>query len=199
MAFTVEESFQVRASPERVWSYLVDPARVVECLPGAELLESEDDRTFRGRMKVSVGPVSVAYEGTAEFVEMDEETRTVTIEARGEEASGPGSARMTMESVVAAGPDGGTEVRVRAEVDVAGKIVQFGRGMIRTISQQLFGQFSDCTRARLEENLDDEPAASTTDPSPEAQPPRAPEREPVRPIRLLLSGLREKIQSLFGR
>lgn len=197
MAFTVEESFHVLAPPDRVWAYLIDPDRVVECLPGAELLEADDSRTFRGRMKVSVGPVSVAYEGTAEFVEVNEGARKVRIEARGEETSGPGSARMTMESTVTAGDQGGTVVHVRATIEVAGKIVQFGRGMIRTISKQLFSQFSECAGSRLAESPEDEAVAATTDRSPEARPTAPPESEPLRPVRLLLSGLKEKLRELF--
>ena len=48
MAFKIEEKFEVQAPVERVWQYLIDPKRVVDCLPGAELLEQKDDQTFLG-------------------------------------------------------------------------------------------------------------------------------------------------------
>jgi carbon monoxide dehydrogenase subunit G len=59
MAFKIEERFEVKAPVERVWKYLIDPQRVVHCLPGAELLEQQDERTFLGAIKVKVGPLSM--------------------------------------------------------------------------------------------------------------------------------------------
>lgn len=56
MAFKIEERFEVQAPVERTWKYLIDPARVVQCLPGAELLESKDEHRFLGAIKVKVGP-----------------------------------------------------------------------------------------------------------------------------------------------
>lgn len=195
MAFVIEESFQVPASPDLVWAYLVDPKRVVECLPGAELLEA-DGSTFRGRMKVSVGPVTVAYEGTAAFLELDEGARRVRLEARGQEAAGPGSARLTMESTVGAGPDGAAEIRVRATIDVAGKIVQFGRGMIQTVSKELFRQFGDCARSALERASAERAGPPATHRPPVGSPP---EKKPLRPLRLLLSALPAKLKAIFRR
>src|SRR6185503_2796658 len=64
---SIAENFEVHASAERVWEYLTDPRQVVECLPGAELLEVEGERTFVGRMRVKVGPVTAAFRGRARF------------------------------------------------------------------------------------------------------------------------------------
>jgi carbon monoxide dehydrogenase subunit G len=47
MAFKVEEEFEVQAPVEQVWQYLIDPAKVVVCIPGAELVESQDEQTFQ--------------------------------------------------------------------------------------------------------------------------------------------------------
>ena len=48
MAFKIEERFEVQAPVERVWKYLIDPQSVVQCLPGAELLEQQDEHNFLG-------------------------------------------------------------------------------------------------------------------------------------------------------
>ncbi|MBX6365976.1 MAG: SRPBCC family protein, partial [Gemmatimonadetes bacterium] len=150
MAIRIQERFEVAAPPDQVWAYLVDPARVVRCLPGAELLETTDDGGFLGRMKVKVGPVTTAYRGTARFLEVDAERRRARLTGSGQETAGAGSARMTMASEVVELPGGRTEVRVDVEVDVVGKVVQFGRGLIEEVSRQLFHQFAECARATLE-------------------------------------------------
>jgi hypothetical protein len=55
-----------------------------------------------------------------------------------------------MQSKVSPLEAGGSEVLVNAEIDMLGKIVQFGRGMIEEVSRQMFGQFAACVRQQLE-------------------------------------------------
>ncbi len=150
MPFKIAETFQVQAPVEKVWHYLIDPRQVVECLPGAELTEVQGDQTYLGKIKVKVGPVTAGYNGRAQLTEVNEAEHLVRMTGEGREAGGAGSAKMNMVSRIVALPAGGCEVRVEADVDVAGKIMQFGRGMIDSVSKQLFRQFAECTRARLE-------------------------------------------------
>jgi carbon monoxide dehydrogenase subunit G len=150
MAFKIEERFEVQAPVERVWKYLIDPARVVKCLPGAELLEEKDERTFLGAMNVKVGPLSMSYKGQAKFTELDEQAHQVKMVGEAREVGGSGSTRISMLSRVASLPNGASEVVVNAEIDLVGKIVQFGRGMIEEVSKQLFRQFSTCVKQQLE-------------------------------------------------
>ena len=150
MAFGIKETFRVGAPVDRVWRYLVDPKQVVTCLPGAELTGEEGERVYTGRVKVKVGPVTAAYAGRARLTEVNDAEHVVRMDAEGRESGGAGSAKLRMTSRVTAHPEGGAEVRVEAEVDVAGKIVQFGRGMIEAVSKQLFKEFAGCVRSTLE-------------------------------------------------
>jgi carbon monoxide dehydrogenase subunit G len=158
VGFAIKETFRVAAPVDRVWRYLVDPHQVVTCLPGAELTGDEGERVYLGKVKVKVGPVTASYAGRARLTEVNDAEHVVRMDAEGREAGGAGSAKLRMTSRVHAHPDGGAEVRVDAEVDVAGKIVQFGRGMIESVSKQLFREFVTCVRATLESL----PAASRT-------------------------------------
>lgn len=150
MAFKIEERFEVQAPVERVWKYLIDPKRVVECLPGAELLEQQDDRTFLGAIKVKVGPLAMSYKGQAKFTEVNEQTHQVRMVGDAREVGGSGSTKVSMLSTVSPLANGGSEVLVNADIDLVGKIVQFGRGMIEEVSRQMFRQFSTCVKQHLE-------------------------------------------------
>src|ERR1043165_1045761 len=130
MGMKIEETFRVRAPVERVWRWLVDPRQVVGCLPGAELTGEESDRTYLGRVKVKVGPIMASYAGRAQLAEVDEARPSVRLTGEGRESGGSGSARLTMTSHLTTMTGGATEIRVEADIDVAGKIIQFGRGMI---------------------------------------------------------------------
>ena len=150
MAFKIEERFEVQAPVERVWQYLIDPKRVVQCLPGAELLEQKEDGTFVGAIKVKVGPLAMSYKGQGKFTEINEETHQARMVGDAREVTGSGSTKVSMLSTVAPLANGGSEVIVNADIDLVGKIVQFGRGMIQEVSRQMFRQFSTCVKTQLE-------------------------------------------------
>jgi carbon monoxide dehydrogenase subunit G len=156
-----EETFKLQVPPERVWAYLIDPRQVVTCLPGAELTSVQDESTFLGKVKVKVGPVVAAYSGKVVITERDDAARVVRMVGEGRESAGGGSAKVLITSTVAALPGGGSEVRVTADLDIVGKIAQFGRGMIESVNKQMFRQFTECVRATLET---DAPAALQTAP-----------------------------------
>ena len=157
MAFKIEEKFEVQAPVEHVWKYMIDPKRVVGCLPGAEVLEQKDDETFLGAIKVKVGPLSMSYKGQAKFTEVNEETHQVRMVGDAREVTGSGSTKVSMLTAVVPLANGGSEVSVNADVELVGKIVQFGRGMIEEVSRQMFKQFAACVRQQLEVPEPDEP------------------------------------------
>jgi carbon monoxide dehydrogenase subunit G len=189
----IEERFTVKASPEAVWAFLVDARRVVVCLPGAELTEVVDERTFDGAVKVKVGPVTVGYKGRVQLVELDRPAWRVRMSGEGRETGGAGSARMSMESRLTPRPDGVTEVVVTSDVDVVGRLVQLGRGMIEQVSHQIFLQFAEQVRATLEA---EEAAARGGS---EAVPPPPPRPRELSALPLLLKALLAWLRSLFGR
>lgn len=193
MGQRIEERFTVRAPVERVWAYLVDPRRVVTCLPGAELTEVVDERTFHGAVKVKVGPVTVAYKGKVVLEEVDAAGRRVRMSGEGRESTGTGSARMAMESILTALPSGEVEVKVTSDVDVVGRLVQLGRGMIEQVSHQLFAQFAGCVKATLES----EAAAVAGGGAAPAEPP--PLARPVKLVPLVLGALWAVISAFFRR
>ncbi len=173
MSLDIEEQLHVNAPVDRVWKFLIDPERIVTCLPGAELTKIEDARTFLGNMKVKVGPVTVSYQGRIKMTEVDDDAHLVRMSGEGTEKGGAGSARMTMESRVVE-KDGGSQITVVSKVDLAGKIVQFGRGMVKGVAQQMFKQFSTNLRGALETAE----AAREPEPPPAAVAVVAPDSEP---------------------
>lgn len=145
----IENSFTVAAPADRVYGHLLDVNNVVRCVPGAELSEMVDANTFKGKVKIKVGPVTVSYNGTARITERDAANRTATLRAEGRETTGSGSANATTKMSVA--EDGASSVVTLAtDFTVVGRIAQFGRGIMEDVSKHLVGQMADCIRATLE-------------------------------------------------
>jgi carbon monoxide dehydrogenase subunit G len=86
----IENSFAVDAPADRVFAFLLDVNGVMGCVPGAELSEIVDADTFHGRVRIRVGAISIAYQGTGHVVSRDEPARTAVLEAEGNEVAVPG-------------------------------------------------------------------------------------------------------------
>src|SRR5260370_2656691 len=153
----LENSFSVAAPPDRVFAYLLDVNKVVGCVPGAELSEVVDTSTFKGKVKIKVGPITVAYSGTARIVDRDDGAHSAAIEAEGRETTGPGSARAKANmSVVADGA--GCAVKIVTDYNVAGRVAQFGRGVREDVSRRVVGEMAVCIATNIEA---DEPRPGT--------------------------------------
>ena len=166
--------FRVALPVERAWAVLTDVERIAPCLPGAQLQEVEGDE-YRGVVKIKVGPITAQYKGAATFTSLDEEAHVAVLRAEGRETRGQGNANATITATLT--PDqGGTAVSVVTDLQITGRVAQFGRGVLADVSAKLLDQFV----ASLEETvLVDEPAAPAdvelTDPMEVFEP------EPVEP------------------
>lgn len=145
----IENVFEVGAPPDRVYAFLLDVEHIVGCVPGAELVETIDDNTFKGRVKIKVGPITVSYSGNAEIADRDAEAHTAVLKASGRETTGSGSARATATMSVNR-KDGGSEVTLSTDFAVAGRVANFGRGVMEDVSRRLVGQMANCIKANLE-------------------------------------------------
>lgn len=187
MAIDIRETFQVGAPIDVVWRFVMDPHQVVACMPGAELEEVADPRTFVGRVRVKLGAITASYKGRVRLTQVDEQAYTVEMVAEGRETGG-GTAKGSMTSRLRSLSDGQTEVVAEARFDLTGRVMQMGRGMIQGVSHQLFQQFVASVKQRLEA-----PAGAGE----EAALPTA--SEPIRVIPLILQSLWASVVRFFRR
>jgi carbon monoxide dehydrogenase subunit G len=139
----IANSFRIDLPMESAWTTLLDIPSLVPCMPGAELLAVEDERSYRGQVKVKLGPVSVAFRGRARLVEVDEVQHLVRATASGTEEKGRGSAQADVSFRLS--PDGGgTRVDVVSDIALAGAVAQYGRaqGVIADLAQVMIDTFA---------------------------------------------------------
>lgn len=198
MAIDIEEKFEVEAPVEVVWQFLVAPEKIVGCLPGASLLEVVDDRNFLGRVKIKLGAVTAAYKGKIQFREVDAERRVLVMLGEGKDPSG-GTARAEITVRLAVLENGSTEMTTLAKIDLTGKVMQVGGGMIKGVSHQLFQRFAKSVKQKLEAEVADAPQAGAALSSADASPARVQEDEALSIIPLLLQTLGAAISNFFRR
>jgi carbon monoxide dehydrogenase subunit G len=194
VAFEIRETFQVQAPIDTVWKFVMDPQQVVTCMPGAALDQVVDAQTFLGTVKVKVGAITATYKGRVQFTQIDHQGHNMQMLAEGRETGG-GMAKGTMSAHLRALSTGQTEVVVEASVDLTGRLMQVGRGMIQGVARLLFQQFAKSLQQRLET-----PQAPT---SPGVALPggmaAVPEAQPIRIVPILLQTLWSAIKGFFRR
>jgi len=131
--------FQVSVPIEQAWAVLTDLERIAPCMPGAQLLEIEGDE-YRGVVKVKVGPITAQYRGTAKFVDLDASSHKAVLRAEGRDTRGQGAASATVTATLEES-ESGTAVHIQTDLDISGKVAQFGRGVLGEVSEKILDQF----------------------------------------------------------
>ncbi len=181
----LENSFIVPSAAEPVWNFMLDVERVVPCMPGAEITETVDERTWKGKVSVKLGPVSLSFAGTVVRQETDQTARRVVLKARGSESRGKGTAAATITSQLEP-VDGGTRVGIVTDLTLSGAVAQYGRGLIADVSKRFTDQFAECLAGQISAR------------GAEAASAPAQAAKPISGIRLALWALLRAIGRLFG-
>ena len=136
----LNHQFTVAVPVEDAWRILTDVERIAPCLPGAQLQEIEGD-TYRGVVKVKVGPIQAQFKGQASFIERDDAAHKVVLKGEGRDTTGKGNAAAVITAEMTAVDANNTSVTVNTDLSVTGKVAQFGRGAMADISDKLLAQF----------------------------------------------------------
>ena len=153
----LDHQFTVPAPLEEVWKAVIDPERVAPCMPGATLTKVEGD-SFSGTVKVKMGPISLLYKGTGEFLEKDADARKVVIKASGKDARGAGTAAATV-TLTLTDAGASTTGTVVTDLAITGKPAQFGRGLISEVGGKILDSFVECLSSKLGTSAEPGPAA----------------------------------------
>jgi carbon monoxide dehydrogenase subunit G len=169
----LNHQFTVAVPVEDAWRILTNVELIAPCLPGAQLQEIEGD-TYRGIVKVKVGPIQAQFKGQANFLERDDVTHKVVLKGEGRDTGGKGNASAIITAEMTAVTADTTEVTVNTDLSITGKVAQFGRGAMADISDKILAQFVE----NLNTLIADTPEVAST-PAPAQTP--ASESAPIAP------------------
>jgi uncharacterized protein len=181
-----ENEIEVAQPPKELFAFLTDVERVAPCLPGASI-DGRDGDDYTGSMKVKVGPITGTYKGKMRFLEQDEDALRAVMSARAAEVNGQGDAEARITTQIEEAGGDASRIRMETDLQMRGRVAQFGRGAMEKISQRMFDEFARNLEREMSggggepaaesEAAADEPApeAPAADAAPAESPPR---REP---------------------
>ncbi len=163
MAELITNEFTVNLPIDEAWPIICDVERIAPCLPGAQLQEIEGT-TYRGVVKIKLGAITANFKGEAEFIERDDTAHRAKLAASGRDTGGRGNARADVTAEAESLSPTSTRCTVTAELNITGKVAQFGRGIMGDVSKKLMDQFSTNLNTMLdEEQLSDDAESSAPD------------------------------------
>jgi uncharacterized protein len=144
-----ENTFDVDAPVDEVYTALLDVERVAPCVPGAEVIGQTGEDAYEVAIKVKVGPISMTYRGTVEIVERHPEDHRAVMRARARETRGQGTADARVQMALSGMGDDKTHGTMVSDVQLAGRAAAMGRGVIQDVSAKIVDTFSENLAAML--------------------------------------------------
>jgi carbon monoxide dehydrogenase subunit G len=139
----------IPAAREPLWNFLLDVPKVAQSLPGVESVNRIDDTTYQGTLKVRVGPIALNLQGKIFLEEQDKERWRAALRAEANDRMAAGAVKgKTSMELRELGPNE-TELVVETDVNILGKIGEFGQPIIRKKADQMLQQFIENIKRQL--------------------------------------------------
>ena len=158
----IEGTHELRASRERIFKALLDPAVLQRCIPGCERLEPTGENSFAATLRAGVGTIKGLFNGTVKIEEVREpEHYRLAVEGKGQPGFVKGAGSLDLE----ARGDELTVIRYDGDVQVGGMIASVGQRMIQGAARMLATQFF--TTLEAESRTEAESHTESVEPPPE--------------------------------
>jgi len=142
MEVKLDKQYPLDVDAARAWALLTDLKATANCMPGAEITEQLSETSFKGGVKVKVGPAVAQFSGTVDVIEAVAAERKMVLRGKGADKGGS-SASMDLTAIITADPANPAHcvLNGQAAVIVNGKFAQFGGRMMVQVSDMLLAQF----------------------------------------------------------
>jgi carbon monoxide dehydrogenase subunit G len=145
----VEREIHLGVPRDRVWSFLWDVPRLAACIPGASDARTvEAGKRYAATVSEKVGPFKIRFPLDIEILEVQPLER-LRAHAGGRDRLVDGLVKVDLD-VALAPVDGGTALRLVADIAVLGKLGTLGHSFIVRKSREIMDRFAGALRTQLE-------------------------------------------------
>jgi uncharacterized protein len=144
----IEKTLLLQAPPQQVWALILDTQAMASCVPGLRSVELIHADEYLALMQVKLAFINARFKLRTRITERDEPHRLVA-EGTGEDSSVASSLKHRTVMQLTPHAAGGTELLMRVQVDVFGRIGSFGLSAMKTKADRLWDEFGEAFAARL--------------------------------------------------
>jgi uncharacterized protein len=145
----IEKTFTISAPQEQVWSFITDPHKVAQCIPGCGGAEEKEPGKYAAAIDVKVGPIRTTFHLDIEQTEQrpPEFASYLSKGAEGSRASRISAvSTLALKSLSA----DSTEVTYTSDINITGRLGKFGGGMMQKIADGIGEEFVAELKGSLE-------------------------------------------------
>lgn len=142
----VEGTYSFKATRERVWETLLDPAVLTSCIPGCEKFEQVADDAYDVVLRIGIAAITGTYSGKVTVLDKNyPESYRMVVEGSGSGGTVRGEGRLTLQA-----RSGETDITVEGDAQVTGVIARVGQRLMGSVSRMLMNQFFACIKEKVE-------------------------------------------------
>ena len=145
----IEKTFTLSAPQEQVWSFITDPQKVAQCIPGCEGAEEKERGKYAAAINVKVGPIRTTFHLEIEQTEL-RPPQFASYLGKGEEGSRASRISSVSTLALKSLSAKSTEVTYTSDINITGRLGKFGGGMMQKIADSIGDEFVAALKGRLE-------------------------------------------------
>ena len=146
MAMLLEGSFRIPSSVDKVWDYVSDPGKIIECVPGVQSYTIGENKKITAAVKVSIGFIRGTFQTQTKVVKEDKDSHNAVIELSGSGAGSGFGATVNIQ-VVPAGAE--SDLKWNANVNINGPLGSLAKPLVEGNIRKIVTQLFDCVKAKL--------------------------------------------------
>jgi carbon monoxide dehydrogenase subunit G len=148
----IKDGFTVEATPEAVWTFILDIPRVSGCVPGATDVKETEPNVYQGKLQARVGAVKAAFSGQAT---LEEQVAPERLSASFKADDRALASSVTGTFIVRLTPvEAGTQVEYEIDVAMRGRLAQIGFAAVQQTAKRMTAEFVRCLQAALTEGAE---------------------------------------------
>jgi hypothetical protein len=153
--------YEFPVPPNVLWHALQDPELLARVLPGCQKMEKVADNEFKGDIKLTMGPVQGAFQGTVTYSELKPPASlNLVVNARGPSGIVNGEGALTLTATQA-----GTLLTYQGEGQVGGRMASVSQRLMessaKAITKQSLQSLEKQVAPQVEADVAEETATST--------------------------------------
>ena len=145
----IEKTFTLSAPQEQIWSFITDPQKVAQCIPGCEGAKEKEPGKYSAAITVKVGPIRTTFNLDIEQTEQ-RPPEFASYLGKGEEGSRASRISSVSTLALKSLSVSSTEVTYTSDINITGRLGKFGSGMMQKIADSIGEEFVATLKGRLE-------------------------------------------------
>ncbi|MFL5842751.1 MAG: SRPBCC domain-containing protein [Thermoleophilaceae bacterium] len=133
----LDHSFSTGKPTDYNWEAILDLERIIPCVEGGRVIERTSPEAAKAEIVVKMGAMSMAFRGTVEVVERDDEGLHAVLRIKSKDTGGQGYANADVAFSLS---DGGGTIHTAAQI--SGKAASMGEGVVQTVLDALIADFT---------------------------------------------------------